>query len=119
MNKKLKGSLIATAVAGMVLSGGGLGVTPASAQLVLGKCKVKNNSCKGKGACGCPTSPLNLCAEGDKNECSGKNSCKGHGWTFLMDESGKPKMMTEEECNKNSPSIFKAKVAEGEEEQKS
>ncbi|MDX1385956.1 MAG: hypothetical protein R3257_00090 [bacterium] len=117
MNKKLKSGLIAAAAAGLFLSGTGLAVTPASAA-VTGKCKIKNNSCKGKAACGCPTKPLNLCAEGETHTCAGKNSCKGQGWVYLSGPDGKPLMVTEEECGKKSPSIFKAQAPAAEKTEK-
>ncbi|HKA90377.1 MAG TPA: hypothetical protein VKE22_22095 [Haliangiales bacterium] len=65
----LKGSLIASAVAGLFA----ISAAPAFAGEEKDTDQVKCggvNSCKGTGACG-----------GADHGCAGKNACKGQGWT--------------------------------------
>jgi len=71
MKKQLRGAAIATAAAGLFLSGcatnGGQGMMSASESGDVHCMGV--NGCKGKTAC-----------KSAKNDCKGKNSCKGQGW---------------------------------------
>ena len=67
MNKKFLGAIMATAVAGMVLSGQ---IVKAEDSAAAGKVKCSGvNECKGHAAC-----------KGAGNECKGANGCKGKGW---------------------------------------
>jgi len=96
MQKKKKGALLATAVAGLFIVGTGLSTTPAhgaSSEDPGGYCTVKN-SCKGKGACGVP----------GKHDCAGKNDCKGQGWVKLD--------IPKTDCEKVMDSTWKEKKAE-------
>lgn len=84
MSKKLTGAVLATAVAGLILSGQAMADEKAKNE---GKVKcVGINGCKGTTACH---------TEG-KNACSGKNECKGQGWIYTKDakecdsKGGKP-----------------------------
>ena len=68
MRTRMKGAVIAAAVAGMFLAKGVL------AQMGEGKAEAKVkcegiNECKAKGECG-----------GAGHDCAGKNACKGKGW---------------------------------------
>lgn len=73
MKKKLKGAAIATAAAGLFLSGcathgdhhGKMGMEMADNEV---HCMGINN-CKGQTSC-----------KSAKNDCKGKNNCKGQGW---------------------------------------
>ena len=85
--RRTKGMLIATAAAGLILSGA---VTARAAGEKTGdtvNC-AGINACKGQGACG-----------GAGHSCAGKNACKGQGWI----ESSK------DECLKKG-----GKIVEGE-----
>lgn len=63
---KIKGALLASAVAGaMALTACG---SPTSTNTQEVKCS-GINECSGKGAC-----------NGDGHDCAGKNECKGKGW---------------------------------------
>lgn len=71
MRKQFKGAAIATAAAGLFLSGcatnggmGSMGMAESGDVHCMGI-----NGCKGKTAC-----------KSAKNDCKGKNSCKGQGW---------------------------------------
>lgn len=69
MNKKLTAAFLATAVAGLFLSGN---VMSEEAPTTGGEAKVKcqgANACKGQGAC-----------KSEANACAGQNGCKGKGW---------------------------------------
>ena len=75
----LKGSLIASAVAGLFA----MGATSAFAGEEKDTDQVKCggvNSCKGSGACG-----------GADHGCAGKNACKGQGWTKVSRKECKDK----------------------------
>ncbi len=75
-NKKLKGTLLATAVAGLFLSGHVL--AEEKTQDTAKKAEVHCagiNSCAGKGAC-----------KSADNSCQGKNGCKGKGWVSVKSE---------------------------------
>ncbi|MBP1687213.1 MAG: rane protein [Deltaproteobacteria bacterium] len=80
MNARMKGAVVATAVAGMFLAKGAL------AQASEGKSEAKTvrcegiNACKGKGACG-----------GASHDCAGKNECKGKGWVEVSADECKAK----------------------------
>ncbi len=68
MNRVARGTVIATAVAGLFMAG----AVPARAADKAGGDAVHCagvNSCKGKGECA-----------GAKHDCGGKNACKGQGW---------------------------------------
>jgi hypothetical protein len=72
MNKKMLGLVVATAVAGLVMTGGIAKAEEAAA----GKVKCEGiNACKGQGACG-----------GADHDCKGKNTCKGKGWVEVASE---------------------------------
>jgi len=85
----LKGSLIASAVAGLFA----MAAAPAFAAEEKDTDQVKCcgiNSCKGTGACG-----------GADHSCAGKNACKGQGWTKMSrkdckDKGGKVIVQAEE-----------------------
>lgn len=71
MKKQIKGAAIATAAAGLFLSGcatngssGSMSMAEAGDVHCMGI-----NGCKGKTSC-----------KSAKNDCKGKNSCKGKGW---------------------------------------
>jgi len=72
LKKKLKGAAIATAAAGLFLSGCATHSSPNHMKMEMAKGDVHCsgiNSCKGKTSCKSAT-----------NDCKGKNSCKGKGW---------------------------------------
>lgn len=77
----LKGTLLASAVAGMFgcasTSQQAAGSTVAAASSEVVKCE-GINECKGHGSCG-----------GGSHHCAGQNECKGKGWV---------KTATQEEC---------------------
>jgi hypothetical protein len=71
MNRLGKGILIASAAAGLFLSGA---ITAQAAEKT-GEGKVHCggvNACKGQGACAMA-----------KHDCAGKNACKGQGWVEM------------------------------------
>ena len=69
MNKKLLGTVVATAVAGLLFTGN-LMAEEASSGSTTAKVKCSGiNECSGKGAC-----------KSAENACAGKNGCKGKGW---------------------------------------
>ncbi|MFN8626879.1 MAG: hypothetical protein U0587_12995 [Candidatus Binatia bacterium] len=82
MNVRMKGAIVATAVAGMFLARGALAQASAGA----GKAEAKTvhcegiNACKGKGAC-----------NGATHSCAGKNECKGKGWLDVSADECKAK----------------------------
>jgi hypothetical protein len=75
MHTKVKGALIATAVAGLFMAQGALADQHDKAEGAEVKC-VGVNECKGKSACGVP----------GKHDCHGQNECKGKGWIKLSKE---------------------------------
>ena len=78
-----KGTLVATAVAGLFLSATPM-VTSAKAA---GKVHCQGvNSCKGKGGC-----------KGADNSCKGQNGCKGKGWMEMSEKDCKAKGGTVDE----------------------
>lgn len=73
---KVFGSMVATAVAGLVMASPALaqGGSPAPEAK---KMACENNTCKGKASC-----------KGFGNDtCAGKNACKGHGTVKAKDEA--------------------------------
>ena len=73
MTNRMKGAVIATAVAGLFLTK----ATLATAQEGKAEAKVKCegvNECKGKGAC-----------NGAGHDCAGKNACKGKGFEAMTE----------------------------------
>ncbi len=81
MSKKLTGALLATAVAGMFLTGHAFAAEKAAGTTEAKTVKCWNtNACKGKGAC-----------KGSENACAGKNGCKGKGWSKMTAEDCKAK----------------------------
>lgn len=79
MNKKLTAAFLASAVAGLFLSGNVMAEEAPSGEEVKVKCE-GTNACHGKGAC-----------KSEGNGCAGQNSCKGKGWEFKA---------SKEECEK-------------------
>ncbi|MBI1909393.1 MAG: hypothetical protein HYS22_04410 [Deltaproteobacteria bacterium] len=77
-NKKLAGALVATAVAGLFISGKVLAEESKSDTKAAKVHCEGGNECKGKGEC-----------KGVDHGCGGKNGCKGKG--FMM--------MTQAECD--------------------
>jgi uncharacterized membrane protein len=70
--KKKTGALIATVVAGLVLTGSLMAATETMPKAMKGKVKCMGvNACKGHG----------MCKSAD-NTCKGMNSCKGKGWVM-------------------------------------
>lgn len=69
-NKFNKTTLVAAAVAGLMLSSCSSAPKP-PADVVTGEC-YGINACKGQGECG-----------GTGHSCAGKNTCKGKGWVTL------------------------------------
>lgn len=79
MDRRVKGALIATAVAGLFVAGGAAaqdGGGTASNVKCLGI-----NDCKGTSACGVPGG----------HSCHGANECKGKGWISVSEEECKKK----------------------------
>ncbi|MBI2083136.1 MAG: hypothetical protein HYT76_06160 [Deltaproteobacteria bacterium] len=74
MNKKLKGAILATAVAGFFFAAGTVNAAEEKKEEAKVKCS-GINACGGKGACG-----------GAEHDCAGKNSCKGKGWVKVGSE---------------------------------
>ena len=69
MKTTLKSALLATAVAGLFISGSVM--AEEHGEKSDGKVKCAGvNACKGRGQCG-----------GADHACAGKNACKGKGWT--------------------------------------
>ena len=80
MTNRMKGAVIASAVASLFLAKGALAADQAGGKA---EAKVKRegvNECKGKGACG-----------GGGHDCAGQNACKGKGWIELSDADCKAK----------------------------
>jgi hypothetical protein len=73
MKNIVKGALVATAVAGMMVAVG-CGTPTDTNEDALGKC-VGGNACKGQGAC------EGKDKDGKEHTCAGNNACKGQGWT--------------------------------------
>lgn len=69
MDHRIKGALVASAVAGLFMAQGALAADEAPADDATVKC-VGINSCKGTSLCGVP----------GKHSCHGANECKGKGW---------------------------------------
>jgi len=70
MTNRMKGAVIATAVAGLFLARGAQAQMGESGGKAEAKVKCQGvNDCKGKGSCG-----------GGGHDCAGQNSCKGKGW---------------------------------------
>ncbi|MFO1519925.1 MAG: hypothetical protein U1F57_09735 [bacterium] len=84
MNKKT-GAVIATVVAGLVLTGSQIAMSAGKTASAKVKC-MGVNSCKGKGSC-----------KSADNDCKGKNSCKGKG---VM-------MMSEKKCTAKGGTMMK------------
>ncbi|MFY0104377.1 hypothetical protein ABTP95_21515, partial [Acinetobacter baumannii] len=71
---EMLGALVATAVAGMILSAPAIAETATGAY---GKAEMYcSNGCKGTSACG---------GHGNDNGCMGSNTCKGHGFLEVKD----------------------------------
>lgn len=81
MNARVKGVMVATAVAGMFLARGGVAQagTADKAEAKTVHCEGVN-ACKGQGACG-----------GAGHDCAGKNECKGKGWIDVSADECKAK----------------------------
>ena len=82
MNKPIKGTLIATAVAGLLFSGQALAAEDAGSKggdAPKVKCTGAND-CKAKSACGTAES-----------SCAGMNACKGKGWIMTSEADCKAK----------------------------
>jgi uncharacterized membrane protein len=91
MNKKMIGTMVAMAVAGVLAANSGLAEEKKAekkADAKTMKC-AGGNACAGKGAC--------ASADGSSS-CAGKNSCKGKGWTNVASEA---------ECTKAGGHIVK------------
>ena len=81
MKRELKGTLIATAVAGMFIAKGALAQEPGAKTPGTKMVHCEGvNACKGQGACG-----------GAGHDCAGKNECKGKGWIDLSSDECKAK----------------------------
>lgn len=80
MDKKLKGALIATAVAGLFAAGGAVADDAAGGTDAEVKC-LGVNECKGTSQCGVP----------GEHSCHGANSCKGKGWIKMSEKDCKEK----------------------------
>lgn len=73
---KLKGALLATAVAGLFLSGHAMAEEKSSDSAKKAEVHCAGiNSCAGKGGC-----------KSADNSCQGKNGCKGKGWVSVGSE---------------------------------
>lgn len=92
MQKKIKGTMLAGAVAGMFVAASGFAANSTTtntdnqyakhtAKTVKCQLPAEKNACKGKGGCG------------GKDGCKGKDSCKGKDAP-----KGEVKELTEEEC---------------------
>jgi len=69
----MKGAVLASAVAGLLIGGSALAAQGGSAGSETAKVKCEGvNQCKGKGACASAT-----------HDCAGKNACKGKGWLSM------------------------------------
>jgi hypothetical protein len=80
VNNSVRGALIASAVAGLLLGGQAFAAEPAgSGEAAKVKC-VGGNECKAKSACGTADS-----------SCAGQNSCKGKGWIMTSEADCKAK----------------------------
>ncbi len=80
MNRQITGALIATAVAGLLLTGQA-GAQEGSSGEKAAKVKCTGgNECKGKGSCGTA-----------EHSCAGQNACKGKGWIMTSDADCKAK----------------------------
>lgn len=90
MNNKVKGALVATAVAGMFAFTACGGSTDnntnsntnanTNSDTKSFKCE-GGNTCEGNGAC-----------NGEGHDCAGKNKCKGQGWVNTADEAACKKL---------------------------
>jgi hypothetical protein len=85
MTKKMKGALIATAVAslfaGSAFAGDKATKAPAKDDKAAAKVSCEGvNECKAKGECG-----------NAEHECGGQNACKGKGWISLTEKECKAK----------------------------
>jgi len=81
MNKKMIGTMVAMAVAGVLAANSGLADDKKAEKKADAKKTMKcagGNACAGKGAC--------ASADGSSS-CAGKNSCKGKGWTNVSSEA--------------------------------
>jgi len=74
MNKKLKGAVLASAVAGLFLAGHAALAKDSKTTEAKVHCS-GINACAGKGAC-----------KSAENSCKGQNSCKGKGWIEVSSE---------------------------------
>lgn len=82
MNVRVKGAVVATAVAGLFLAKGVLAQGSGAggkAEAKIVRCEGVN-ACKGQGACG-----------GATHDCAGKNACKGKGWVEVSADECKAK----------------------------
>lgn len=89
VNKSVRGTLIAAAVAGLFVAGKVVADEHATGEGGQGTAKVKcmgGNACKGKSACGTA-----------EHSCAGQNACKGKGWI----------MTTEAECKTAGGTVSK------------
>ncbi len=88
-NKKLTGVVVATAVAGLFLSGHAIAKEKTKSMKEAKVHCMGINSCKGKGMC-----------KSDANGCKGENACKGKGWVGVK---------TEKECTDKGGQVMAAK----------
>ncbi|MBI2339172.1 MAG: hypothetical protein HYU99_02235 [Deltaproteobacteria bacterium] len=87
MNKKMLGTIVATAVAGFIFTANCMAEeTTTSTTTAKVKCSGMNE-CKGKGMC-----------KGMDNACKGQNGCKGKGWM---------EMDTEKDCTDKKGTVVK------------
>lgn len=87
MNKNLKGTMIASAVASLFLAAPALAGDDMHGKQQGGVKCMGGNACKGQGACGTAD-----------HACAGMNSCKGKGWIMTT---------TAEECTKKGGTVAK------------
>jgi len=80
MDNRIKGALIATAVAGLFAAGTAFADEAAGGTATEVKC-LGVNECKGTSECGVP----------DGHSCHGANGCKGKGWIKLSEKDCKDK----------------------------
>jgi hypothetical protein len=81
MTNRMKGAVIATAVAGLFLAKGGLASEHEGEGKTAAKVKCQGvNECKGKGAC-----------HSADHACGGQNECKGKGWIEMSEADCKAK----------------------------